>query len=60
MKGMVTMFRDSRAEGARDLFSCSIAGWRFLQELAVSSGWNPLGTTYVTGGKQIEEAALRD
>ena len=42
----VVLFRASREEGGRDLFSCSALEWRLLHEIAITFGWNPLGTTY--------------
>ena len=42
----VVLFRASREEGGRDLFSCSGLEWRLLYEVATTFGWNPLGTTY--------------
>jgi hypothetical protein len=42
----VLLFRASRAEGGRDLFSCSVLEWRLLHQLAMTFGWEPLGTTY--------------
>jgi hypothetical protein len=56
----VTMFRDARQPGARDLFSCSLTSWRLLQELAMGAGWVPLGTTYLSKKIQIDKPALRD
>jgi hypothetical protein len=42
----IILFRASREEGGRDLFSCSTFEWSLLHELATTFGWKPLGTTY--------------
>jgi hypothetical protein len=57
----VILFRASRAEGGRDLFSCSSVDWRLLHELAITFGWKPLGTTYpLPAGSKITALARHD
>ena len=46
MTSAVFLFRASRAEGGRDLFSCLPFQWRLLHRLATTFGWRPAGTTY--------------
>jgi len=60
MNEMVAMFRASRHPGARDLFSCSLSSWRLLQEIAVSEGWRPQGTTYYSQAEDVSALALHD
>jgi len=57
---LVSMSRDSRQQGGRDLFSCSLSGWRLLQELAIIGGWRPQGTTYFSRNEKVEAVALHD
>jgi hypothetical protein len=54
------MSRDSRQQGGRDLFSCSLTGWRLLQEIAIVGGWKPQGTTYLSRNEKLPAVALHD
>lgn len=60
MSQCVAMSRLSRQPGARDLFSCSLSAWRLLQELAISAGWAPHGTTYFSADAKTSPLALHD
>jgi hypothetical protein len=60
MTQCVAMSRNSRQPGARDLFSCSLSEWRLLQELAISAGWDPHGTTYFSPDEKTSPLALHD
>jgi hypothetical protein len=60
MNDTVAMFRASRQPGARDLFSCSLSGWRLLQEIAISEGWHPQGTTYYSQSEDVSVLAVHD
>lgn len=42
----VRLYRDAAELRGRDLFACSLAQWRFLQELARAFGWTSAGATY--------------
>jgi len=51
MSGMVEMVRNTPVPNGRDHFSCSINAWGFLQELGLTFGWRPQGTTYMAPAK---------
>ncbi len=56
---MIEMARDARESKGRDIFACSNALWVLLQDLGRAFGWEPLGTTYVTSGKQLITVSAR-
>jgi hypothetical protein len=61
MTATVLISRDSRARPSRDLFSCSVEDWRFLQQVGTAFGWQPRGATYqLAPGSKIVTPALHD
>lgn len=60
MRTTVELWRDARETRGRDLFSCSIAEWRFLLEVGQTFGWTPSGTTYDLGPASKLHAAIRN
>jgi hypothetical protein len=61
MTATVVMFRASRQAHGRDLFTCSLADWEFLQHIGITFGWGPRGTTYeLPPASKIVTPALHD
>jgi hypothetical protein len=54
----VLMFR-ANSEAGRDLFSCEIPGWHFLQTLGHAFGWQPVGTSYSQSAPPKSDVVVR-